>query len=270
MQHGIEVALAPQTVFTIGNLPITNTLLTSWVVVGLLIIIAAIVGRRAKIIPGHAQIFFETIITFVYDYVVEILENEKLARRFFPFLLTLFLFIATSNILEFTPGIGSVGFFHGDTFTPLFRSVNTDLNVTLSLTLISVILIEITGVMVIGFFRYASKFINFSSPLGFAVGLIELVSESARLVSFSFRLFGNIFAGEVLIAVASYFVPYVLPVPLMAFEMFIGFVQAAIFPLLALFFIKLAVTDPHGDEHESAESGHAQKIMVESAHSFSK
>jgi F-type H+-transporting ATPase subunit a len=132
---------------------------------------------------------------------------------------------------------------------PLLRPVNTDLNVTLALAIIAVIAIEIIGIMALGVRRYASKFFNFSSPVNFIVGLIELVSELSRFISFSFRLFGNIFAGEVLIAVIVFFVPYILPVPLMVFETFIGIVQATVFAMLTLFFIKLARTPAHGEAH---------------------
>jgi F-type H+-transporting ATPase subunit a len=138
----------------------------------------------------------------------------------------------------------TVLYFHGET-VPLFRSMNTDLNMTLGLTIIAVVAIEVAGVAALGFFAYAGKFINFSSPINFIAGLIELVSEVSRLVSFSFRLFGNIFAGEVLIAVTAFFVPYLLPVPLMAFEMFVGIIQGVVFAMLILFFIKLAVMNPH-------------------------
>ncbi len=247
-EGGIHVALAAERLGEFIGIPITNTLVTSWVVMAVLIALAVFINRRIALVPGKAQVLFESMFTFVYDYVREVLESDTLARKFFPFLVTLFLFIFTANILEFTPGIGSLGFHHGDTFVPLFRSMNTDLNVTLALTIIAVLVIEITGVIMLGFFRYASKFLNFSSPINFVVGLIELFTEVARLVSFSFRLFGNIFAGEVLIAVIVFFLPYIVPVPLMLFEVFVGFIQAAIFTLLTLFFIKMAIAEPHGSE----------------------
>ena len=185
------------------------------------------------------------------EFIAETLESDVWARRVFPLLITIFLFIATSNLIEFTPGIGSIILSKGGKWIPLFRSVNTDLNVTLSLAVIAVISIEVFGIIAVGFWRYAGKFFNFRGHsigerlLNMTVGLIEFVSEMSRFISFSFRLFGNIFAGEVLIAVVTYFVPYILPVPLMGFEMFVGFVQAAVFALLTLFFIKLAITDPH-------------------------
>lgn len=250
---GIHVVLSAEKLGTLWGIPITNTLITSWVVVAILVVTALVVGRRPALVPGRVQIILEEIITFVHDFMRETLENDKVARRYLPLLATIFLFIVTSNLLEFTPGIGSIGFTQNGEFIPLFRSVNTDLNVTLTLAIISVIAIEVAGVAALGFFRYAGKFINVRGHsigerlLNFVVGIIELVSEISRLVSFSFRLFGNIFAGEVLLAVATFFAPYFVPIPLMGFEMFVGVIQAAVFALLTLFFIKLAITDPHAE-----------------------
>jgi F-type H+-transporting ATPase subunit a len=246
MQNGINVILAPERIGTFFGLPITNTLVTSWVVVILLAIIAIVVGRNVKMVPSRFQVLLEELFGFVYDYIAETLESRDMARRFFPYLITIFLFIFTSNLIEFTPGIGSIGFFGaGGAFTPLFRSVNTDLNVTLMLAILSFFTIEITGIVTIGILKYAGKFVNFHSVIGFIVGIIELFSEIARVIAFSFRLFGNIFAGEVLMLVVIYFLPLIAPVPIMVFELFVGFVQAAIFALLTLFFIKLAITEPH-------------------------
>jgi len=245
MNEGIKVILAPEQLGTLFGIPITNTLLTSWAVVVLLAIIAFAIGQRLKLTPSRFQTLFEWLVEFVYDYIAETLESRDLARKFFPYLITIFLFVFTSNIIEFTPGIGSIGFFgRGGEFAPLFRSVNTDLNVTLMLAIVSFAVIEITGVVMIGAWKYAGKFFNFHSMLGFVIGIIEFFSELARLIAFSFRLFGNIFAGEVLILVIVYFAPYVAPVPLMLFEVFVGLVQAAIFALLTLFFIKIAIMEP--------------------------
>src|SRR5665213_637517 len=250
MQSGIQVILAPERLGTLFGIAITNTLVTSWTVLIILIVIAILIGSRLKMTPSRFQLLFEWLVEFIYDYVAETLESRELARKFFPYLLTIFLFIFTSNLLEFTPGIGSVGFFGaGGVFTPLFRSVNTDLNVTLMLALLSFVVVEITGIVVIGAWKYGGKFINVRhGAIPFVTGLIELISEIGRIISFSFRLFGNVFAGEVLILVVTYFIPYVGPVPLMAFEIFVGFVQAAIFALLTLYFIKIAIMEPHGAE----------------------
>ncbi len=246
---GIHVALSAEQIGTIFGIPLTNTLLMSWIVMVLLFIFAIVVRSKLSLIPGKFQTFVELLFGYVYDFIETTLEDSTWARRIFPLLLTLFLFIALANLLEFMPGVGSFTITHNGETAPLLRSMNTDLNVTLALTFIVMFAIEFAGIFALGIFRYAGKFINFSSPINFVVGLIELVSELSRFVSFSFRLFGNIFAGEVLIAVVSFFVPYFLPAPLMAFEMFVGIVQGAVFALLTLFFVKMAIAEPHGSEH---------------------
>lgn len=248
MESGIHVALRAEPLGSLWGIPITNSLIMTWLVMGLLFLFVFLFRRSISLIPGKLQTTLEWGFEGAIDYMTQTLEDAKLAQRFFPLLATLFIFILAINELEFFPGVGSIGFFEDHGFTPLLRASTTDLNTTLALTLISVITIEITGIVALGFFRYAGKFINFSSPVNFVVGIIELVSELGRLVSLSFRLFGNIFAGEVLIAVIGLFAPYLVPAPFMLFELFVGFVQAVIFALLTLFFIKLAVTPPHGNE----------------------
>jgi F-type H+-transporting ATPase subunit a len=218
----------------------------TWLVMILLIGFAYFFGRSLKLVPGRIQAGIEWGYQVVLDYMAETLESAELAQRFFPLIASIFLFIVVGNELEFFPGVGSVGFFRGSDFIPLLRTPAADLNFTLALAIIAFLTIEVTGVFALGVWKYAGRFVNVKSPVGFAVGLIELMSNLGRLVSFSFRLFGNIFAGEVMILVASFFLPYLLPVPLMAFEMFVGFVQAIVFAMLTLFFIKLAIAEPEG------------------------
>jgi F-type H+-transporting ATPase subunit a len=255
-EGGIHVAIAGEKLGEFLGIPITNTLVASFIVLGVLIVLGIFVGRRLRMVPGRLQSVFEHAIEGVYDYVAETLESRDMARKYFPLIVTIFLFIWFANMMEFLPGIGSI-LYHGE---PLLRSVNTDLNTPLALSLISFFVIEITGILAIGFFKYGGKFITFRSPIDFAVGFIELIGELVRVVSLSFRLFGNILAGEVVLHVARYFVPYLLPVPLMMFEIFIGTLQAAIFALLTLFFIKLAITEPHttdsGQAHGSESRAH--------------
>jgi F-type H+-transporting ATPase subunit a len=240
-EGGVHVELSAEKLGTFMGIPVTNTLVTSLVVSCGLMLVGYFVGRSVKLVPGKVQLFFEEIFQYVENFIESTLEDSKLARKHFPLLMSIFLFIALCNLVEFLPGIGSITF----AGKPLLRSVNTDLNSTLALTFIVVFVIEAAGVAALGAKHYAQKFFTLESPVKFFVGIVEFVGELARIISFSFRLFGNIFAGEVLIAVVSFFVPYVLPVPLMAFEMFVGIVQAAIFTLLTLFFIKLAVAEPH-------------------------
>lgn len=247
--EGIHIALSAEKLTEFWGIPITNTMLTAWIVSLGLLAGAFIIGRGVALVPGKVQFVFESIVSVALSYMENVLEDKKLARRFLPLLATIFLFIFFCNVVEFTPGIGAIGWFHyvGDRmeFTPLFRSVNTDLNVTIALATISVIVIEVTGAAVIGFFKYWRQFFNVSSPMGFIVGVLELISKISRFIAFAFRLFGNIFSGEVLIMVVGALVfPLLVPVPLMVFEILVGFIQAAIFALLTLFFIKLAITEP--------------------------
>lgn len=245
MHGGISVVLKAEQLGSVFGFPITNALLMAWLVMILLIGGAFFFRRSLKLVPGKLQATIEWAFEGALAYMTEVLGSEKLALRFFPLITTVFIFIACINELEFFPGVGSIGLVRGTEFLPLLRAPTTDLNFTLALAIIAFLTIEITGVIILGFFKYAGKYVNVKSPIGFAVGLIELVSNLGRLISFSFRLFGNIFAGEVMVLVAGYFLPYVLPAPLMGFEMFIGLVQALVFAMLTLFFIKLAIMDPH-------------------------
>lgn len=243
---GIHVALSAERLGTFLGIPITNTLITTWIVMAVLVLIAVLTYTRLKMIPSKVQALFEILFEFVYDYITETLDSRDMARRFFPLLTTIFLFVLFLNWFEFLPGVESI-LYHGD---PLFRGVNTDLTVPLVLAIMSFLVIEVTGIMTIGAWKYGSKFIQnpLKSPIGFAIGLIELIGEMVRIVSLSFRLFGNILAGSVIIAVATFFAPYGAPGLLSLFEVFIGFLQAAVFSLLTLFFIKLAIEEPHGEE----------------------
>ncbi len=248
-KEAIHITLSPYQLFDVWGFTITSTLIMSWIAIAILCTFAIVMRSRLTMIPGKVQVGAEALIGGVYDYVAETLESKELARKFLPILLTIFLFILTANLLGLFPGVGSIGVMKGEVghehLVPLFYPAATDLNVTIALGLIAFIVIEVAGVASIGFLKYAGKFVNFSSFMGFVVGIIELISEVARLISFSFRLFGNIFAGKVLILVVMFFVPFIVPVPLMLFEVFVGFIQAAIFALLTLFFIKIAITEPH-------------------------
>ena len=245
--EGIHIALASEPVFHLWGVPITNSILLTWVVVLLLAGIGTLVGKRAKLVPGRLQTAFELMFETVLDYMSETLESKQMALKYFPLIATIFLFIFTANMLTFIPGVESIGFHEGSRIVGYFRPVNTDLNTTLALAIIVFLVIELSGIFALGFLKYGSKFVSFKSVMGSVVGILELLGNIARLISFSFRLFGNIFAGHVLILVIVFFLPFFVPVPLMLFEVFVGFLQAAIFALLTLVFIKLAVEPPHGE-----------------------
>lgn len=137
----------------------------------------------------------------------------------------------------------------GESIVPMFRSPSADLNFTFGLALLAFLYIEYIGFQALGVGGYLGKFFNVKDGvMGFLVGLLELISEFARILAFAFRLFGNIFAGEVLLVVMSFLVPLVLPLPFYMFEVFVGFIQAFVFAILTMAFIAIAVT-PHGGDH---------------------
>ncbi len=244
--QGLSVHLNPYVVGHVNGTPITSTLITVWVVMLLLITMAIVVKMRLSLIPNKLQSIFEVALGGAYTYVEEVLENKEAAQRYFPVIATIFIFILSINWFGLIPGVGAIGYFdEHNHLIPFLYPGATDLNITIGLAIVAFVTIEVAGVLGIGVWKYAGKFLNFKSPLGFVIGLIELISELARLVSFSFRLFGNIFAGKTLLLVTMFFVPYILPVPIYAYEAFVGVVQAAVFAILTLFFIKLALEEPH-------------------------
>ncbi len=247
---GLAVHLAPPILGELGRLTITSTLLTSWIVALILITASYFIGKKPKLIPSKIQSIFELILGGIFDYIVDVLGSKKLAMKYFPIITTIFIFILGINWFGLLPGVTSVGMYqmHGteSTFIPFLYPSATDLNITIALAIIAFVTIEVAGISVLGVWKYGRKFINFSSPLAFVIGIIELISELARLIAFSFRLFGNIFAGKVLLLVVMFLTtPYIVPVPLVAYEMFVGFIQAFIFAILVLYFIKIAVEEPH-------------------------
>jgi F-type H+-transporting ATPase subunit a len=247
--EGISIHLSAPILGHFFGIPLTSTMVMVWTTMLVLTVAVVVLRARLKLVPGKVQIIAESLIGGAFDYMANALESRELARKFFPLIMTIFIFILALNWLGLLPGVTSIGIFtesHGEQqLVPFWYPANTDLNITIGLAIVAFVSIELAGIFLLGLFKYGGKFINFSSPLAFLIGIIELFSELARLISFSFRLFGNIFAGKTLLVIAMFFVPFVLPVPLLAFEMFVGFIQAFIFAVLTLFFIKLAIAEPH-------------------------
>lgn len=138
---------------------------------------------------------------------------------------------------------------HGPTFIPLLRAPTADLNFTIALALISVITIHTVGFRSLGFAGHLSKYFDFSSPINFYVGILELIGEFSKIISFAFRLFGNIFAGEVLLVVIASLIPFIAPLPFLFLEIFVGFIQGLVFAILTLVFLTMASTSHHAEEH---------------------
>lgn len=253
-ESGLHITLASERLFELWGFPITNATLALWLSMAVLIVLGFFVRRRLSLVPGKLQNLFEMVFEYLLTMMEQTLGSRTIALRYFPFITTIFLFILAMNWLHFLPLFGTLTIEREHHMVPLFHGATADLNTTLALAIISFFVIELSGILTLGVLKYGSKFVNFSGgAMGFIVGLLELVGNLARLISFSFRLFGAIFAGEVLLMVVRTFVPYILPVPLMAFEAFIGLLQAAIFAILTLAFIKIAIEEPHGS-HETARA----------------
>ena len=167
------------------------------------------------------------------------LGSMKAAEKYFPLVATVFIFIMTSNLLGILPGVGSLMLENGGHEVPLFRSPAADLNFTLAFAVISVIVTNILGMGAVGVFKHLGKFFNFKGPIDFFIGILELISELAKIISLSFRLFGNVFAGEVLLTIISFLAPYFIPLPFLFLELFVGMIQAFIFAMITLVSISL-------------------------------
>ncbi|MDO8500121.1 MAG: F0F1 ATP synthase subunit A [bacterium] len=246
----MDISIAAEKIFSISGFPVTNTLLMGWLVVAALSFTAVVFLRRPRLVPAGFQNIFEVTIEGVLGLMVDVFGSRNKAEKYFPFIATLFLFILVSNWFGILPFLGSVGIFEPNhageaVFVPFFRSTASDINFTLALAIISVVATQVLGVTAIGFFKYIGKYITFKGPIAFFVGILEIVSEIAKMISFSFRLFGNIFAGEVLLIIIGLLVPYVVPLPFLILEIFVGFIQALVFAMLTMVFISIATVEHH-------------------------
>ncbi len=225
----------------------------------------------------------QNILEAVVEYLLNLTEGvsgKVKAKRFFPLVATFFLFVFFCNLLDVFPGVDTIGtvnleslklahlpppqsFFllgeYSDKLIPWVRPGTSDLNLTLALALVSVIVTQVLGFMALGPKQQLSKYFNFKAlrhgfqgPIEFFVGLIELVTELSRILSFSFRLFGNIFAGSAVLAVFAFILPFVADVIFIPLELFVAVVQALIFALLTLVFLEIGTTSHEEDETEHA------------------
>ncbi len=248
----MEISIAAEELFHIGNFPVTNAFLIGAIVSGGLMLLSRSVVKNWQEVPRGLQNVFEIAMESLLNLVESVTQDRKQALQFFPLIATIFLFVLFSNWAGLLPGLGTVGIYgeHNGhhTIIPFLRSTSADLNFTLALSLITVLTIQFVGIAAMGLMKYSKKF--FVSPfhkpygIGTMVGILELVSEVGKTISFTFRLFGNVFAGEVLLTVMLHLVPYLLPLPFLFLEIFVGFIQAIVFAMLSLVFLKTATLEP--------------------------
>jgi F-type H+-transporting ATPase subunit a len=255
-----QISLRAEEIFRIGSFPVTNAVLLSTIVLVFLAVLAVILRRKLAFVPGMLQNVMELIIEGALSLMDAVLGNRETSEKYLPLVFTVFLFVLCSNWLGLLPGVSSIVVHQGSETVPLLRSPGSDLNFTLALALIVVTFVNALGASAIGFWKRVSVFFNFKGPIEFFIGILELISEFAKINSFSFRLFGNVFAGEVLLAIISYLVPYLVPLPFMFMEIFVGFIQAFIFGMLTLVFVAMAVVE-HGSEEGHGESHHEIEMV---------
>lgn len=251
----MEISLVPELITNLAGFPITNSVLMTAIVSLLIIGISFLISKKLNIVPKGFQNIFEYVVEAVLNLVDSVTGNKNQTKKFFPFVATIFLFVIISNWIGLIPALipgGTIGVYqihHGkEVLVPFVRSGSADLNMTLALALVAVIVAQFMGITALGMKKYIGKFLinPFKKPfvIGTFVGILEIISEFAKVISFSFRLFGNVFAGEVLLTVMLMLVPYFLPLPFLFLEIFVGFIQALVFAMLTLVFMKMA-TEAH-------------------------
>jgi F-type H+-transporting ATPase subunit a len=328
-----HIVVAAEPIFDIGSIEITNTMITSWIIVAFLIVVVVVTTRRWDIVPSGVQNVVEAIGEAFYNVVVGI-AGEKSGRRFFPVVATIFFMIVAFNWIGLLPFFGTVGTVHeeehGFVFTdcgaavctefsrpgqlsspsideddadaheqyeeevesgnkvgelfPFLRAPASDLNTPLALAIVSAIAVETWALRTLGI-GYGKKFFAlgglwrgitgfnfgqiFSGIIEAFVGILELISELVRLVSFTFRLFGNVFAGEVVLLMFTFLTPVVLTVPFYGLEIFVGVIQAFIFAALTLVFAMMAVEhgghEEHDEEHDEEHGTYSVEAGPEAA-----
>ena len=257
-----QATLFAEPVFNIGDFTVTNSLINSWAVVAIVIVLSLVIGRKIKRIPGRLQGAAEKILEGAMNLADSVTGDRAKTKKIFPLTFAIFIFILLNNWMGLLPGIGSIGFIESHQgellFVPLFRGATADLNTTLALAIMAVIGSNVFGIFAVGLFRHFNKFINlkafaeipkkfrkeptivFVNPIKAFVGLIEIIGEVAKVASLSFRLFGNIFAGEVLLSAMAVIFAFGLPIPFLFLEVIVGIIQALIFAMLTLVYFSIA------------------------------
>ena len=265
-----ENTLYAEPVFAIGNFTVTNSLINSWIVLLIVVVLAFSLKGKIKKVPGKFQNGLEMIMEWFLGIFDDVTGSRKKSLQFLPFILTFFFFILLNNWLGLLPGVGSIGKViseHGEhVFVPFLRGATADLNTTLALATVGLVVVHICGNVSVGIWHYLNKFINLNAfleipkkviknpaillinPIKAFVGIVELIGEVAKVASLSFRLFGNIYAGEVLLAAMSAICAFLLPLPFMVLEIIVGLIQALIFSVLILIYMSISTTPETEEE----------------------
>jgi F-type H+-transporting ATPase subunit a len=291
------ITIQPDVIFNLFGLPITNTLFCTWIVIVLLVILTYFGTRRRDLIPSGFQNFVEWSVESILR-LVQGVVGEKKGRVFFPLIASFFFFILFANLFDVLPGIDTIGWVNltaihdahltapsgpvvflfgnlSNKIVPWFRPPTSDLNLTFAMALVSVIVTQVFGFVYLGARIHLGKYFQFKAlfthgvqgPIEFFVGIIELITEISRILSFAFRLFGNIFAGSAVLALFALLIPAFGNVIFIPLEIFVAFVQALVFALLSLVFMEMGTSSHELEESEhEAEEEYVQKEAASVGH----
>lgn len=259
---GPHIEIKAEEIFQLGGMSITNSILLGLIGYALVLWVFYTAVRAVKTGKrGHVSGFILLIFEMLLSTVEQVVGDKKIARRVAPLSITLFFVIIINYWLGILPIVGPITY----DGVPVFRGLLADMNVTFAMAIISMIVVQIYAARTHGFFGNIGRYLRnpFKDPAGAFEGILELVAEFSRLLALSLRLFGNVFAGEVLLIVVGYMTAYAASVallPFMVFELFIGAVQAFVFFMLTTVFIALGMTAHSDDDHSPADS---RKLAVD-------
>lgn len=235
------MGITPDVLFTIAGFPVTNTVLATVITDIIIVAFAFSIKKFLSLKPGKLQNAFEAVSEYFYDMTAG--NAGSRASYIHPWVLSIFLFIAVSNLTALFPGFESVRFSgaeSGGHGAPLLRGAASDLNLTLALAVTSVVTTHFFSIKYNGIKSYIGRFLSFTMfPIMLFVGVLEFMNEITKLISFSFRLFGNIYSGEVVISTMYSMFPVGLPVPFILLEVLIAVIQAMVFAVLTMSFMSM-------------------------------
>jgi F-type H+-transporting ATPase subunit a len=269
-----NITLFAEPIGDFHGLTITNSLLTSWAAVLIIIIISLALRFKLNTVPNKLQNLFEIVIDGALNLCDQVTNSRTLSLQIFPIAISVFFFILLNNWLGLIP-LGGLGILEksseGLSFVPFLRGGTADVNTTIALAIMAVLGANLFGIFSIGIWKTFNKYVNLKAlgeiftkirkeptiiivaPITFFVGIIEIIGEFAKIASLSFRLFGNVFAGEVLLASMAALVAYIVPIPFLFLEILVGVIQALIFSMLLVVYFTISATDHDEHEHQSAE-----------------
>ncbi|MBA3586817.1 MAG: F0F1 ATP synthase subunit A [Chloroflexi bacterium] len=265
----IHVAIEAEELFQLGPLSFTNSMVGALLTSLLLGLAAWYITRRSSLVPGRLQSAFELPVELMSGIVS---ASSSRWRGYVGLILGFFLTILVANWIGLLPGVGTIGITHIDAsgheaVIPIIRPASADLNFTLGLALVAFVMFVYWGIKANGLGGYLKELLGeplYMAPLMFP---INLISEFSRLISLSMRLFGNVFAGEVLLATMIALAPILIPAVFLGLEVLFGFVQALVFALLAMTYIATAIAEHHTSDHGEADAAHADHpAAAEAAH----